>query len=238
MKKTTRIYFQPSALEEETLHLDKAQDHYLRKVLRLRNGDTFAGLDGLGGSWLFSLSEKGSAIRLESFPSVPPLHPRIVVGVSLCKGSRFESAIEKLAELGAHSLIPLTTEHTERKLPSESKRERWTEISHAASALAGRSVPMEVLKPQTLKETAQNLDVEELLFCHPDGNRMSDVITPGVCSLAILIGPEGGFSDSEVALLSILSHKVSLGPLNLRVETAALAATALAIDSSSDFPSH
>ena len=229
MKKTTRIYFAPTQFCDEFLLLDKSQEHYLRKVLRLREGDSFVGLDGLGGSWRFALLKKGAAEQMEDFPSVPPLHPKLVMGVALCKGSRFESAIEKLAELGVHSLIPLTTERTERKLPSAQKQERWSEISRSASALAGRSIPMEVMAPQTLREAAQAIETEDLIFCHPDGETMSEVVSSGACSLTLFIGPEGGFSDPEVAMLNILAHKVQLGPLNLRVETAALTAAALAI---------
>ncbi len=142
----------------------------------------------------------------------------------MCKGQRFESAIEKLAELGLSRLTPLNTERTERKAPSLGRLDRWKEIALAGSALAGRLIPLKIEQPTTLEEFAEaDLQYGPLVFCHHQGQPLGLAFNERPGRFRVAIGPEGGFSPTEIARLQSKALGVSLGCFNLRVETAALA---------------
>ena len=229
MRKTPRIFLPPSQFTEEGVSLRKRDVHYLRTVLRMRNNQLFAAMDGEGRAWLCELSEKPVCVRKDDFKAVPPLPPRLTLGVALCKGSRFESTIEKLAELGVSELVPLMTERTERKAPSDSKFKRWEEIATVSSAVAYRLVPLKV-SPICELETFLARELPRVFYCHPGGAAAADCFSTKNDELVVLIGPEGGFSPSEEQMLARAGRPVDLGPLNLRVETAATVSAGLALN--------
>jgi 16S rRNA (uracil1498-N3)-methyltransferase len=200
--------------------------------LRLKAGGRWAALDGLGRSWLCEVVDKQTSRRIDDWPAVPPLPVSVVVALALCKGSRFEDAIEKLAELGAQRLIPLQTERTERGLPSPAKSQRWNQIAQSGSALANRLVPMSVAPARDLEDLLTQLDPATAVYCHHDGARPEEIFHPPRNDYTLLIGPEGGFSPPELEALQGRARRVSLGPLTLRVETAAVCALVLALQSS------
>lgn len=195
----------------------------------MREGQQFAALDGAGRAWLCELSSKTDCNRRADFDAVPPLVPNVSLGVAMCKGSRFESTIEKLAELGVAQLTPLLTERTERKGPSDSKFKRWEEIATVSSALAYRSLPLKVTPPCEL-ESYLKREIPHLYYCHPGGAMACDLFAQAPTELTLLIGPEGGFSPTEEQMLARKGRPVDLGPLNLRVETAAVVSASLALN--------
>ncbi len=222
LKGPPRIFLSPSAFSPGQVELDSDTEHYLRRVLRKKAGEEVVLLDGQDRSWLCELGGKGQARFVEECPSVAPLKLELTVGLALCKGSRFEGALEKLAELGVDRLIPVLTERTERKLPSASKQKRWSEIARSASALAGRLRPLLVDPPTPLSDCPA-----ESVLCHPSGQCASELFGNWNSSgLILLVGPEGGFSPEEVSRFEL---QLALGPRNLRVETAAVSAATLAI---------
>jgi 16S rRNA (uracil1498-N3)-methyltransferase len=229
MKKTPRLFLNPEAFAESEVTLSKGETHYLSNVLRLRTGDQFAALDGRGKAWLCTLDSSASASKVGEFPA-RPCHPlALTVAVALCKGSRFEGVIEKVAELGGAVLIPLLTKRTERKPPSQAKLDRWKEIALSSSALAYRRIPLKIAPPTPLEE----LDFEgasEFCFCHPGGLAPASYFSSISQSLTLVIGPEGGLSPAEVETLQDKASMVGLGPYNLRVETAATVACGMALN--------
>lgn len=228
MGKIPRIYLKPEQFRESQVELSKEHRHYLERVLRLKVGEEFAALDGAGQAWLCRLEAQGHGHFVEHFPAVSPHPCRLTLGVALCKGSRFETAIESLAELGVTRLVPLITERSERKSPSHQRMERWKTIALSASAVAYRSVPMVVESSCRLEDLVNDLE-GEAVFCHPDGVSPTSLLCERRENLTLLIGPEGGFTDAEVALLSGRLKKMSLGPTNLRVATAATVSAGLAL---------
>lgn len=227
LSKKTHIYLNPSQFGSSSVDLQPDEVHYLRRVLRKRDGDPFVALDSQGRSWLCQLGSGHQAVRVEDHPAAPPLSPHLTIGLSLCKGSRFESAIEKLSEIGCHRIIPMTTERTERKTPSASKLERWRDIARSASAVAGRTIPLQVSDPVALNEIISHEETV-LGFCHPGGTAPMESLNIVRQRLTLLIGPEGGFSPSEVSSLENRAFSIDLGTLNLRVETAAVTCAVLA----------
>lgn len=228
MSKIPRLYLPSQNFYEGRVALDAEACHYLKRVLRMRPGECFAALDGQSRAWLCALQADGWSEYVGDFPAVPPLSLKLTVGVALCKGSRFESTIERLAELGVATLVPLHTERTERKGPSTQKLERWQEIARSASALAFRLQPMQVLPPVDLASLLPTLE-GDVAYCHPGGEHALEAFAQGRSALTLLIGPEGGFSSSESETISGRATQVDLGPLNLRVETAATLAAGMAL---------
>lgn len=228
MRKTPRIFLPPTQFGETGVNLRKRDLHYLRNVLRLRNQQLFAALDGDGRSWLCELSPDSECQKRDDFKAVPPLSPRLTLGVALCKGSRFENTIEKLAELGVHEFVPLLTERTARKAPSASKFKRWEEIAEVSSALAYRLLPLKISEVCPLEDFLMK-NTQRVLYCHPGGAAAADCFKTPADDLVLLVGPEGGFSSAEEQMLARNGRPVDLGPLNLRVETAAVVSAGLAL---------
>lgn len=205
--------------------LSPDDEHYLRRVLRLRPGQRFLALDGRGGARWATLSKEGLELG-ESGSCVPEAALRLHVFLALSKGERFDRTLEKLAELGVASVTPLSSERTQVRKPGDNKRERWQRIALSGSALALRGEPMQIKEPlkfqQALKQCGPGLIFSE--------GAPALKTLPKADELALFIGPEGGFSDTEIeqALDADLSP-AGLGPRNLRVETAAVAAATLAL---------
>jgi 16S rRNA (uracil1498-N3)-methyltransferase len=193
-------------------------------VLRLRCGDRWAALDGERRSWLCEIGQAGVSRKVDDWAAVPPLPVHVELGLALCKGTRFEDALEKLAELGVVAVVPLQTERTERGVPSAQRLLRWDQIAKSASALANRLIPMAVAAPRLLGDFLQQVDPAASVYCHQDGARPCEVFRRPRTRFTILIGPEGGFSPAELEALHHRARRVSLGPLTLRVETAAVCA--------------
>lgn len=231
MARISRVYLPPEAfLGDDTVAIDRTTSHYLRTVLRLKPGNQWAALDGQGRSWLCELKDEKCAHRVGHWKAIDPLPLPITVALALCKGSRFEDALEKLAELGVVSTIPLETERTERSQPNAQKLLRWQQISHAASALANRLYPMQVKPPLTLDAFFKTSDPTLLTFaCQGGGMPLATLLPKNPQPIELLIGPEGGFSPTEIQNLKNVAHLAALGPLTLRVETAAVCAVSVAL---------
>lgn len=225
-----RVYLAPTDFVDGQVRPSEATSHYLSNVLRLREGDRWAALDGQRRSWLCEIVDRESSRKIDEWNAVAPLPLAVEVLLALCKGSRFEDAVEGLAELGVERVVPMQTERTERGLPSAAKLLRWDQIAKSGSALANRLVPLEVARPQKLVTAVDELDPAHSVYCHFDGTSPSELLHPPLKRLTILIGPEGGFSPNELELLQGRARRLSLGPLTLRVETAAVCAACLSLE--------
>ena len=229
MNRVPRVYLPPAAFHDHTVRPGEEVNHYLGRVLRLRAGDHWAALDGQRRAWLCEVVDKDVSRKVDDWVAVPPLAVSVSVALALCKGARFEDALEKLAELGVTKVVPLETERTERGLPSPAKSQRWTQIARSGSALANRLVPMQVAPPCHLLSYLHDLDPATSVYCHHDGSRPEQVFHYPRNLYTILVGPEGGFSPAELEAMHGRARRVSLGPLTLRVETAAVCAVSLAL---------
>jgi 16S rRNA (uracil1498-N3)-methyltransferase len=239
----------PSLLpEKEAIHAIK--------VFRLKDGDLLEAIDGKGHGAVVRLRTRGGESRLEfvekdenhSINHSPNASVPLVLEMAILKGDAMEWVVEKAVELGASTLIPLVTAHTvvqvDKKGP-EAFRERWQKIADQSLKQCGRLDRLEIKTPlelQTLLATSLP-ESSKRLWCD-ESERVS---APGLLNwlestrsesrneLRILIGPEGGWSALERELLSRdsrMTARVSLGPLILRAETAALFTLSLA---ASDF---
>jgi 16S rRNA (uracil1498-N3)-methyltransferase len=229
----------------EVVALDQSQSHQAITVLRLKVGVEVE----LIGPWGLA---KAVAARIDLKPwptlwvkltspfSAPNQAPGPLLGLALIKAPRFDWAVEKATELGASALAPLITHRSNPLAAGEAKRARWIRLSEEARKQCGRPSPMKIFSPLALAEwlagslptrrylaeaqgqplKGQSLEGQPLESLPPES-------LPGE-SAVVLIGPEGGLTDAEKELAGGAGFKpLSLGPLTLRSETAALTALAL-----------
>jgi 16S rRNA (uracil1498-N3)-methyltransferase len=217
----------------------------LTRVLRLGVGDTFVAVDGEGGEYLLEIvSVSGKSVVVEqrrggaSLPALavsrePSL--RLTVAQAIPKGQKMDLVVQKCVELGVVRLVPMMTERTVVHLDvgAVSKHARWQKIAEEAAAQCGRTRAPEVAAPQTLTDAlglCAEVDACLLLDESEQTTRLRDALheLPLVKNVALLVGPEGGFSPSEVqAARRYGAQSVSLGPRILRTETAAMVTAAL-----------
>lgn len=203
--------------------------HHLATVCRLRPGDSLTLFNGRGEEYPARVLEVGKRRVLTEVLEVSSpqreLGFRLEVAAPLPKGDRANFLVEKLTELGASAFVPLQTARSVVQ-PRDAKLERLQRHVVEASKQCGRNVLMQVRPLTVWHEYCQSSDLLAVrLVAHPGGVPMAKH-PPG--DVVAAIGPEGGFTDEEIALaIGNGWSAVDLGPRILRVETAALALAAL-----------
>ena len=212
-------------------YLDKAEVQHCVKVLRKTVGDSIHFICGDGNLYLGKLSFAsksnvyGSFTKVESnFGSVPY---ELTVAIAPTKNmDRFESFVEKAVEMGIKRIVPLICERSERKVVKTQRLEKIALSATKQSMKGTLTVISEAITFQTFCST----DHSNMLIahCEEDGQKSSLIkqLTKGLAT-TILIGPEGDFSPSEIALAKQIGAKpIHLGSSRLRTETAGLVAVA------------
>jgi 16S rRNA (uracil1498-N3)-methyltransferase len=163
--------------------------------------------------------------------------PKITLALAIFKFDRMEWAIEKCTEIGVARIIPVIARRTDAHLAAAAvkRQERWRRIVRQAAEQSRQSAPPEVAAPVKLKDLAGALPAGALtrvvLAESEEDARLGDVLQSWSSEMVLAIGPEGGWADGELAWF----HEegwiaASLGSTILRAETAAVVATALALD--------
>jgi len=218
----------------------------IRRVLRLKAGDGIVVLDGRGQVYRCVLTSLGAAaVKAEVVgcePAAAEPAARIVVGLPLLKGDRFEWAIQKLTELGAAEIVPLTSERTVVKGASQSRLPRWQMIAQEAAEQCERAAIPHIVSPVPLENLVTGPDTMSafdlaLLCAERRKAPLLQTLLHSQCraeghgkNIFVAVGPEGGFSDREVAMAQGSGMTaVSLGPRILRAETAAIYALSLLV---------
>lgn len=213
-------------------------DHlHLARVLRARPGDKVILLDNRGNGYrsrLVSVGKDLTEAEIETQVDLPPEPPiYITVAQALGKGDKFEQVIQHGTECGASAFLPV---HAERcvvevsaaKLPD--RLARWQQIAKGAAEQSGRARIAEIRVPVTFAELLRDAEANDtpLLVLHTeDSVPMHHFLSQhsGLTRLILAVGPEGGWSRTEVtAAREAKASLVSLGLRTLRTETAALVA--------------
>jgi 16S rRNA (uracil1498-N3)-methyltransferase len=233
-----RLYC-PFGLSQAEILLNKESSHHLANVLRCREDDLCHVFDGHGHEVKTKISHiTKSNVTLSVLETVEnktesPL--KIHLFQALCKGDKMDVIMQKSVELGVTEITPLVTERCDVKLSIdrlEKKMTHWQNIIINATEQSGRAVLATLHQPLSLEEAvAQNTDCLRLLLTPHAEKNFSDVVEVGLVpaqdKVAIFIGPEGGFSTSEVAYAEQQQVKtLLLGKRILRTETAPLAVMA------------
>ncbi len=145
---------------------------------------------------------------------------RIVVAIAHLPAPALELVLSRCTEAGAFAFHIV---EADRSVARGAKHERWHTICREAAMLAGRLAVPEVLGPSSLEEVI-NLSENPVMLARSASSRLADILEPE--NLTLLIGPEGGWSERELALVR---RQATLGPRNLRADTAALVALATAL---------
>jgi len=234
MSDPLRFFVPAESLQKDQVVITGEPYHHLRKVLRIKAGATLLLLDGFGHCCEVRLEqlqpEQATTQVIRRWQETDVTLP-ITLLQALPKGDKFDLVLQKGTELGVSCFQPLETEHAIPNLNATrlSKREqRWQRIVSEAARQSRRSFLPEV-KPLQKLATALNEPSSDLkLVLWEAGSVALAEVLPEQppTGVTLLIGPEGGFSATEITLITAAGFQaVHLGPRILRTETAGLAAT-------------
>ena len=226
-----RLFVEQNLVADDPLTLPKGPSHYLRSVLRLHEGDRIGLFNGVHGEWeteITTIRKREIEVCVKSCIRNQCSPPDIWLVFAPIKRLRIDFIAQKATELGASMLWPVFTEHTAvGRINLERLRSNAIEAAEQSDRL---TVP-EIGEPTEFEDLLKKWPEERFLFCCDETGGGKPILQEfqkhtGPCGL--LIGPEGGFSNSELDQLDKLSNvcRVSLGGRVLRSDTAAFAALA------------
>ena len=210
------------------MRLPDEEGHHLFKVLRARTGETIEVVDGSRRLFVAELGEGREAVVIEEL-SAPEDLGGVTLYQAVPKGRHMDLVVEKATELGVGAVVPLATEHGVVRLDrGDGKVERWRRVAVAAARQSQRLRIPEVREAISFAGAVEEAGATAVLLHNgTDLLALEDEIPPGEVSL--FVGPEGGFSDRELALaVESGARLASLGPFRLRSETAGMVAVARA----------
>lgn len=215
----------------QVAELGAAASHHIGKVLRMAEGDAIEVFNGRGGEWqgrIENISKKTVSVALLAFNAdnrTPPLS--VTVALPMIKGDRMDYAIQKATEMGAARIVVLDTERCEVRLKgerAEKKLAQWQQIAISACEQCGLNIPPTVSGVKNLKDWLDGEHPALKLIAHPGEKPFDPAVLNASESLALLTGPEGGFSDDELeAARNAGFNPFALGERVLRAETAPVA---------------
>jgi 16S rRNA (uracil1498-N3)-methyltransferase len=225
---THRFFVDEETLERAVLRGDAA--HQIAKVLRLRPGDVITLLHaGVRSAVVLDHVEAdevtGRVIERRTAEGEP--HASVTVALPILRGQRTEEVIEAVTQLGVSRVVPFVSARSVLRTLGTSKLERWRRIARESAETARRGRVPDIHPVAQWPSLFEILDSPVLVAWEREALcRLQDAVRP-TARLSVVIGPEGGFAADEIDLAR--EHgatTVSLGPRNLRSETAAIAAVA------------
>ena len=214
------------------IHLDSGQVNYLRNALRLAPGDSVHVFNGRDGEWratIETVTKKTGRMVADAQLRRQTPAPTLWYAFAPLKQARLDYMVQKATEMGAGRLVPVLTQHGQVRRINKSRLA--ANIREACEQCGIIAVP-DIVEPVSLADFIGALDGRTLVVADEAmaGEAASGsvpAIQAAAPPLAVLIGPEGGFSDAERALCTRNAVRVSLGPRVLRADTAAVALLAL-----------
>lgn len=236
-----RFFTPPECISEGRVVFSEDQRKQLRNVLRLRPGEIVYTLDNTGREYtaeIETLDEARAIGRIVEvrFPATEP-ETKMILIQAMPKGEKLDFILQKCTEIGVSQFLIIETERTIARIPAgkvEARLDRWRAIVREAAEQSGRALlpVVEGVLPFD-KALARAAQVPSMIASREKGapNILSALRQRGSPdSVAVLIGPEGGFAPAEVDHARETGIvPVSLGPRTLRTETAAIVASALVV---------
>lgn len=229
----TRIHIPVPLTVGTSLDLPDEAARHVAQVLRMKVGEPLTLFNGNGGEYAATITAAGRrevTVNVDSFEPIDR-ESRLDITLAQCvsKGERMDYTVQKAVELGVTRILPLLSERSVVKLDAErwdKKLEHWRGIAASACEQSGRTVLPEVLPVQKLDTWLASGDQALRLVLAPTES-VSLRSLPAASHIALLIGPEGGLSDKEIAAARRAGCiGIGLGPRVLRTETAGVAALA------------
>jgi len=250
-----RVFCEPASAEPAALTLSSEESRHLGAVNRARLGDTVVAFDGRGNEWIGELadaSKTAAILRVRFAQKIPPLPYAITLGQALPKGDSMERIVRKATEIGTARIIPLQSERTQVHLAPErqdKKHDKWHTAALEAAKQCGNAYLPEIAPLQTatafMEATAtasaqssasHRYDLKLIASLQPGAKSLKSALADFATAhsgqapkkVLWLIGPEGDFTPAEMsAAASCGFQPVTLGPLVLRCETAAIYALSI-----------
>lgn len=237
-----RFFVSPDLVTVDLIHFPAPLAHQMARVLRLDAGDRVTVLDNQGNAYrveLRSLSPaQASGVILSKVVSTTEPLTQLTLYLPLTQREKFEWMLQKCTEVGAAAFVPLVSSRSlvQKDLQEKRRLERWHKILQEAAEQSGRArIPQ--LKPvchltEALEAARRDHDLCLMAWEREEQFSLRQVLQRGdqYERVAVLVGPEGGFSEEEVAqAVQHGWHTVSLGARILRMETAAVVAAALVL---------
>jgi 16S rRNA (uracil1498-N3)-methyltransferase len=238
-----QFFVEPAQVREHEIVIVGSDVNHIGNVLRMKPGECIRVSDNSGKSYFCHIREITPDSVLadidEADVSGTELPSRIFLFQGLPKADKMELIIQKSVELGVSEVIPVAMKNCVVRLDEKkaaSKTARWQAIAESAAKQSKRAVIPQVHAPLSWKEALNFAKTLDIMLVPYENERGMDAtreligkIMPGQ-SVGILIGPEGGFSDAEIAETDSLGFsRISLGRRILRTETAGLATLAMLV---------
>ena len=236
------FYVSPSQISNNTAAITGSEHHHLRNVLRTKSGETVRIMDGEGNVYTAQILEThdtriSSTARILNHEFHASVSPKLTLFQGLPKSDKMELILQKTTELGIAQIVPLHSEYALQK-PSQNRYARWHRVLISATKQSERAWLPELCNVQKFDTALAQLDrFSRCVLLSPHRDKESHVQhiqrvlreEPRPDSVALFVGPEGGFSDQEVS--SAIESGCTLATLGrniLRTETAAIVAVAVA----------
>jgi 16S rRNA (uracil1498-N3)-methyltransferase len=236
-----RFYIAPETWNSVAPMLSGSEAHHAREVLRMKAGEKLVLFNGQGREITAEIVDlRGAEIRLRKLheAETPPLQCRIVLGQAIPKGKNMELIVQKAVEIGAAEIGPIISDRTIVQVDSENaaqKQSKWQQIAIEAAKQCGQNWLPRVHTPRKLAElfslaSEQSFDLRLIGSLQPDAQHLKKILADysreyehRPRSVLMLIGPEGDFTPAELSLARCHGcQPITLGPIILRVETAAI----------------
>jgi 16S rRNA (uracil1498-N3)-methyltransferase len=225
-KRLHRLFINKPLESNELIILSKDQNHYLLNVLRKKPEDELLIFTNTDGEWLAKISNQKGKIELKEQTRAPKKSKDVTLMFSLIKNNRIDLIFEKATELGVTHFMPFISQYSVANKINMEKARNW--VIEAAEQSKRITTP-EILELQDLESIIDSWQGGIIIYCDEDENAKSiQELSNDLAGkdLAILVGPEGGFSpeEREYLLKKNFIRPVSLSSNILRAETACICA--------------
>ena len=240
-----QFFVDPQQVEEKQIRIEGSDVNHIGNVLRMKPGEKIRISDGTGKSYFCHIREIHPQLVLADIDEADRTGTELPLEVTLYQGlpksDKMELIIQKAVELGASRIVPVSMKNCVAKLDEKKavgRVQRWQAIAESAAKQSKRTKIPEVALPMNWKQAlAQAGDLDLVIVPYEnergmEATREAIASMRGMARVGIMIGPEGGFADSEIAMVDDRypqMKRVSLGKRILRTETAGLAALAMMI---------
>jgi len=234
-----RFYISPENWNPDAPALTGSEAHHARDVLRMKPAEKLVLFNGRGREITAEIVDlRGDRIQLRKLheAETPALRCQIILGQAIPKGKNMDLIVQKAVEIGAAEIAPIISDRTVVQVDPENvtqKRAKWQQIAIEAAKQCGQNWLPQVHEPRKLGDffaASATFDLRLIGSLQPDAQHLKEILAdyssehrhlPG--SVLMLIGPEGDFTPAELALARRHGcHPITLGPIILRVETAAI----------------
>ncbi|EEH68993.1 16S rRNA (uracil(1498)-N(3))-methyltransferase [Acinetobacter haemolyticus] len=229
-----RFYIETELNTGNTIELTESVFHHWVRVLRAKEQEQAIFFNGKGGEYLVTLTvinKKNALVSIDQFNKLDRTAPfNVVLGQVMSKGDRMDYAIQKATELGVTTIQLLTSDRCEMRLKydrDQKKLDHWRSVAIAACEQCGMNRVPEILAPISLNDWVKS-ELPTSRFVLAPNKDQTNILLNSTPDIALLIGPEGGLSETEIETANQYQFKNwCIGDRVLRTETAPVVALSI-----------